>query len=219
MFPGPWSHYHSSHYHSSFLNVPHFSDDHQFHGGADPGRGITVTSNSGVQYFQQPGGHQLGLSHLPAFPGPTSQASQYLGQVAQPQTPGPAFTGQGYPGYSQPVAAVAPQQRLPPREERVDLNPGGRHKTERLPGGAGRGGIMGSMESLTSSQGSEISFGSTMSSNGNTQCNTQCNVIYLNCLCWFFRIFISSNYLQPAGLHSEGVVVCWSLWKYISPSL
>ena len=158
---------------SSSLIVPHFSDEQQFHGGGDSGRGITVTSNSGVQYFHQPS-QQLGLSHLPAFPGPTSQAG-YLGQIAQPQTPGPTFSGQGYPGYSQPVAAVAPQQRLPPREERVDLNPGGRHKTERLPGGAGRGGIMGSMESLTSSQGSEISFGSTMSSNGNI---SPCNVIH-----------------------------------------
>ena len=67
------------------------------------------------------------------------------------------------PSSNRRVAAVAPQQRLPPREERVDLNPGGRHKTG---GGAGRGGMMGSMESLNSSQGSEISFGSTMSSNG-----------------------------------------------------
>ena len=130
-----------------------------------------MTAGSGVQYFpqqaQQPS-HQLGLTHLPAFPGPASQHS-YLGQIAQPQTP----HSQGYPGYSQPVAAVAPQQRLPPREERVDLNPGGRHKTDRLAGAAGRGGIMGSMESLTSSQGSEISFGSTMSSNGNI---SPCNV-------------------------------------------
>ena len=125
-----------------------------------------MTSNSGVQYFQQPPSshHQLGLSHLPAFPSLPSSQPSYLGQVAQPQTPSVAFSSQGgYPGYSQPVAAVAPQQRLPPRDERVDLNPGGRHKTG---GAAGRGGMMGSMESLNSSQGSEISFGSTMSSNG-----------------------------------------------------
>ena len=154
--------------HRSSLTVPHYREEHQFPAGGDPGRGITVTSNSGVQYIQQAppsSHHQLGLSHLPAFPGPAS-SQPYLGQVAQPQV---AFSvsGQnshGFPtGYSQPVAAVAPQQRLPPREERVDLNPGGRHKTG---GGAGRGGMMGSMESLNSSQGSEISFGSTMSSNG-----------------------------------------------------
>ena len=143
-----------------------------------------MTSNSGAQYFQQPqpSHHQLGLSHLPAFPGPPQPG--YLGQTAQPQTPGPSFSSQGYPGYSQPVAAVAPQQRLPPRDERVDLNPGGRHKA----GAAGRGGMMGSMESLNSSQGSEISFGSTMSSNGkreilriifNIHSNFHCNsVIY-----------------------------------------
>jgi len=155
------------------ISATNYGED-QFHGGGDSGRGITVTSNSGVQYFHQPGqpGHHLGLSHLPAFPGPPSQPPQpgYLGQIAQPQVAGHGQGhgqgySQGYPGYpGQPVAAVAPQQRLPPREERVDLNPGGRHKTERL-GGAARGGMMGSMESLTSSQGSEISFGSTMSSN------------------------------------------------------
>ena len=120
-----------------------------------------MISDSRVQYSHQPGQTQLGLSQLPTFPAP---GPQY--QLAQPQTP--AFSSQGYsgniPGYSQPVAAVAPQQRfVPPRDERVDLNPGGRHKTDLKLGAAG---VMGSMESLNSSQGSEISFGSTMSSNG-----------------------------------------------------
>ena len=139
------------------------SDDH-YRGGDSSRRGVTVISDLGVQYsHHQPAGHQLGLQQLPTFPAPQSH---YMGQLAQPQTP--AFSSQGhsggYPGYTQPVAAVAPQQRyVPPRDERVDLNPGGRHKTDLK---LGAGGVMGSMESLTSSQGSEISFGSTMSSNG-----------------------------------------------------
>merc|ERR1719220_1987019 len=127
------------------INTINYGSDHY----RGPDSGITVTSSSGLQHSHQPG--------------PAHQ--QYLGQVAQPQTP--AFSGVGFSGafqgYNQPVAAVAPQQRyVPTRDERVDLNPGGRHK---LGQGGGAGHVLGSMESLTSSQGSEISFGSTMSSN------------------------------------------------------
>ena len=50
---------------------------------------------------------------------------------------------------------------VPARDERVDLNPGGRVKTELK-----SGGMMGSMESLNSGTGSVLSFGSTVSSNG-----------------------------------------------------
>ena len=74
--------------------------------------------------------------------------------------------GGHYPGYSAPVAAVAPQLRaVPPRDERVDLNPGGRLKNQAAAGGSS----IGSMESLNSNQDSVFSFGSTISSNGELQ--------------------------------------------------
>ena len=74
--------------------------------------------------------------------------------------------GGHYPGYSAPVAAVAPQLRaVPPRDERVDLNPGGRLKNQAAAGGSS----LGSMESLNSNQDSVFSFGSTISSNGELQ--------------------------------------------------
>ena len=137
------------------------------------GRGITVTSSSGVPGVHYNTGHQPGhnLTHLPQFPAPShniqQQQQQYYsgavvqqGQLAQPQVP----PGQFGHNYSAPVAAVAPQLRhVPPRDERVDLNPGGRHKTDKMTPG---GGMMGSMESLNSNQDSVFSFGSTISSNG-----------------------------------------------------
>ena len=61
---------------------------------------------------------------------------------------------------------MAPQLRAaPPRDERVDLNPGGRHKPGDLSAKHG-GSSLGSMESLNSNQDSVFSFGSTVSSNG-----------------------------------------------------
>jgi len=150
------------------ISANSYGDDH-VGGVADPGRGISVIHpNSGVVQGYQ-GGHTL--SQLPQFPAP-SHAHQYingqgqLGQHAQPQVPAPASHAHYYSG--QPVAAVAPQQGVPrfvpARDERVDLNPGGRHKTDPNKLASG-GGVMGSMESLNSNQDSVFSFGSTVSSN------------------------------------------------------
>ena len=148
-------------------------DDH-VGGVADPGRGISVISpNSGaVQGYHHGGQGGHTLAQLPQFPAP-SHAQQYingrgqLGQLAQPQVPAPAGHAHYYSG--QPVATVAPQQGVPrfvpARDERVDLNPGGRHKTDPSKLASG-GGMMGSMESLNSNQDSVFSFGSTVSSNG-----------------------------------------------------
>ena len=136
----------------------YFSDDHM--GGGD--RGITVTSNSGLHYTgHQPGHAQSAmLSQLPQFPAPAQyNGHQVTGQLAQPQVPSVSYHS-NYGG--QPVAAVAPQQRyVPPRDERVSGDPGGR-KSQGL---AAAGGKMGSMESLQS-QDSVFSLGSTISSNG-----------------------------------------------------
>ena len=73
----------------------------------------------------------------------------------------------GHAHYSAPVATVAPNLRAPPpRDERVDLNPGGRHKPGELSSHKQGGSSLGSMESLNSNQDSVFSFGSTVSSNG-----------------------------------------------------
>ena len=125
-------------------------------GGGD--RGITVTSNSGLHYTgHQPGHAQSAmLSQLPQFPAPAQyNGHQVTGQLAQPQVPSVSYHS-NYGG--QPVAAVAPQQRyVPPRDERVSGDPGGR-KSQGL---AAAGGKMGSMESLQS-QDSVFSLGSTI---------------------------------------------------------
>ena len=134
----------------------YFSDDHM--GGGD--RGITVTSNSGLHYTGHQPGQSAMLSQLPQFPAPAQyNGHQVTGQLAQPQVPSVSYHS-NYGG--QPVAAVAPQQRyVPPRDERVSGDPGGR-KSQGL---AAAGVKMGSMESLQS-QDSVFSLGSTISSNG-----------------------------------------------------
>jgi len=138
--------------------------------GPQPGRGITVTANSGVHYTpQHDQAHQM-QSQLPAFPAPTNGLGPYypgtngqmngqmglvnqMGQIAQPQA---------QPAYTQPVATVAPQQRFVPQRVEspmgVNLNPGGRSGGAKL-GGPG----VGSMDSLNSTQDSVLSFGSTIS--------------------------------------------------------
>merc|ERR1719419_1903966 len=154
------------------ITAEHYGDDH-VGGMSNQGRGITVTSNSGLPFnpSQVPSHHAPAhVSQLPQFPAPHgSHVSQshfnngghvnvaMMGQVAQPQAP---LQAHHHP-YQQPVATVAPQMRpVPARDERVDLNPGGRVKTELK-----SGGMMGSMESLNSGTGSVLSFGSTVSSN------------------------------------------------------
>jgi hypothetical protein len=145
-----------------------------------PGRGVTVTANSGVHFTntQQTQDHHL-QAQLPAFPAPHqhqqsngslpsyyqqghgqlngggvglhTQMGHMTGQIAQPQMP-----------YTQPVAAVAPQQRFVPQRVEspmgVNLNPGGRSGGAKL-GGPG----VGSIDSLNSTQDSVLSFGSTIS--------------------------------------------------------
>lgn len=139
--------------------------------GPHHGRGgITVTANSGVHYTNNQPAHDQHLqAQLPAFPAPAqhtngyyqpsngqmtgmvTQMGQMTGQLAQPQMP-----------YTQPVAAVAPQQRFVPQRVEspmgVNLNPGGRSGGAKL-GGPG----VGSMDSLNSTQDSVLSFGSTIS--------------------------------------------------------
>ena len=153
----------------------HFSDEVRG-GGSAQGRGITTISGSGLGYQPGPGHaqHNLGSAHLPHFPAP-----QMTGQVAQPQVlvsqsqPSVLTIVQsqvsygGHAHYSAPVATVAPNLRAPPpRDERVDLNPGGRHKPGDLSSHKQGGSSLGSMESLNSNQDSVFSFGSTVSSNG-----------------------------------------------------
>merc|ERR1719350_2073925 len=141
--------------------------------GPNQGRGITVTANSGVHYTNNQQSHDPHMQNqLPAFPAPSNgtlnyyppnngqmngqmglhtQMGQMTGQIAQPQMP-----------YTQPVAAVAPQQRFVPQRVEspmgVNLNPGGRSGGAKL-GGPG----VGSMDSLNSTQDSVLSFGSTVS--------------------------------------------------------
>lgn len=124
--------------------------------GSSQGRGVTTISGSGLGYQPGPGHAQHNLTHLPHFPAP-----QMTGQMAQPQV---SYSGHAH--YSAPVAAVAPNLRAPPpRDERVDLNPGGRHKPGELSSHKQGGAGLGSMESLNSNQDSVFSFGSTVSSN------------------------------------------------------
>ena len=153
----------------------HFSDE--VRGGESAhSRGITTISGSGLGYQPGPGhAHQnLGSAHLPHFPAP-----QMTGQMAQPQVlvsqSQPSILSivqsqvsySGHAHYSAPVATVAPSLRAPPpRDERVDLNPGGRHKPGELASHKQAGSSLGSMESLNSNQDSVFSFGSTVSSNG-----------------------------------------------------
>ena len=129
-----------------------------------------MTANSGVHFTNtQPGQDQHLQAQLPSFPAPqqhsngyyqpsngqmtgmVTQMGQMTGQLAQPQMP-----------YTQPVAAVAPQQRFVPQRVEspmgVNLNPGGRSGGAKL-GGPG----VGSMDSLNSTQDSVLSFGSTIS--------------------------------------------------------
>ena len=93
---------------------------------SDPGRGITVTSSSGVPGVHYNTGHQPGhnLTHLPQFPAPShniqQQQQQYFsgavvhqGQLAQPQV-----------HYHLSIAKlryVMNQNPLPPKSTRTKL--------------------------------------------------------------------------------------------------
>ena len=159
-----------------FINPYFYCSDEVRGGGSAQGRGITTISGSGLGYQPGPGHaqHNLGSAHLPHFPAP-----QMTGQVAQPQVLVSQSQSSvlsivqsqvsygGHAHYSAPVATVAPNLRAPPpRDERVDLNPGGRHKPGELSSHKQGGSSLGSMESLNSNQDSVFSFGSTVSSNG-----------------------------------------------------
>ena len=164
---------HIESYRIVFSDPPYFSDEVRGPGSGQ-GRGITTISGSGLGYQPGSGHAQHNLSHLPHFPAP-----QMTGQVAQPQVmlsqSQPSILNidqsqvsySGHAHYSAPVPTVAPNQRAPPpRDERVDLNPGGRHKPGELSSHKQGGSSLGSMESLNSNQDSVFSFGSTVSSNG-----------------------------------------------------
>jgi len=151
----------------------------RYESGPDLIGGIAVTAGSGNHYNGQQAPAPLHLSNLPQYPAPASNGQPYLSynQQQPPMQYGQPAAGNGYTtGYPAPsghhqgynlTGQIAQPQVQPRPSPSVNLNPGGSR-----PGGgvSYNHGIHGSMDSLNSTQSSNLSIGSTGSYSSNGSC-------------------------------------------------